>query len=91
MRPFVAPDVNGPRLYHPRNEPILEANFHSFRQIFRDIEFTVLSGEQARTSGRYGIEPRQGPRLPAMVDPSLVPALTPGAQCGVTVSANIRF
>jgi hypothetical protein len=62
---FVAPDVNGPRNYHPGNEAMLGANLHTFRQIFRDIEFTVLSGEPAWTSDRYGVESRQGPRLPA--------------------------
>ena len=60
MRLFAAPDVNGPRNYYPDNETMLEGNLHTFRTIFRDIEFTVLSSD----SGPYSVEPRQGPRHP---------------------------
>ena len=153
MRCFVAPDVNGPRHYHPSNESILEGDSHTFRHIFRDIEFTALSDERACTSGRFGVQSRQGPRLQVghiaetstrrmaegghagrgwavwgggeianaflraagliisaaghicisplrMLEPeawiqltrrSSRPALTPDAQCGVTVGINIRF
>jgi hypothetical protein len=78
MRFSVAADVNGPRNYHLGDQAMLEANLHTFRQIFRDNFFTSWLRRKSGTPA-------------AMLDQSLGPALTPRTQCGVTVRKNIRF
>lgn len=58
------------------DEAMLEVNLQTFRQIFREMDLTVLSGDPARTSYRNGVGSA---------------GCTSGPQCGVPVRKNIRF
>ncbi len=60
---FVA-DVNGPHSFHLGDEAMLEANLQTLRRLAPGIEFTVLSGDPAWTSRRYGVESLHSPRIP---------------------------
>ena len=65
MRILVTADVNGPGKYHLGDEAMLEANLHVFRRLYPDTEFTVVSGDPAWTSRRYGVESVRSPLIPA--------------------------
>jgi polysaccharide pyruvyl transferase WcaK-like protein len=43
---------------------MLEANLQALRMLAPGLKFTVLSGDPAWTSRRYGVESLQGPRIP---------------------------